>query len=82
MAARTGTELGMFPPQAFWECVLVSIQRYEYTQDRLRKRISDLETEIELLKSEYEKKSSAAMVSEIMLCLIVFVIGYAAGSLL
>jgi hypothetical protein len=60
----------------------VSIQRYEYTQDRLRKRISDLETEIELLKLEYEKKSSAAMVSEIMLCLIVFVIGYAAGSLL
>ena len=60
----------------------MSIQRYEYTQDRLRKRISDLETEIELLKSEYEKKSSAAMVAEIMLCLIVFVIGYAAGSLL
>ena len=52
---------------------------YEYTQDRLNREILDLKFEIDQMKMENEKQMDVMFVVEILLCLVVFIAGYALG---
>ena len=54
----------------------------EYSQDRLRAEIRQLKEQIFEMELEQDKKRSAAMVAEIMLCLITFILGYAIGAMI
>lgn len=74
METRTAAELGVFPPQAFWECVLV--REMEYTQDRLRHEIALLKSQLEEMEREWDKQRTATMVAEILLCMFAFIAGY------
>ena len=52
---------------------------YEYAQDRLNREILDLKFEIDQMKMESEKQMDVMFVVEILLCLVVFIAGYALG---
>ena len=52
---------------------------YEYAQDRLNREILDLKFEIDQMKMENEKQMDVMFVVEILLCLVVFIAGYALG---
>lgn len=54
----------------------------EYSQDRLRAEIRQLKEQIFEMELEQDRKRSAAMVAEIMLCLITFILGYAIGAMI
>ena len=62
-----------------WEGLLV---KFEYTQDRLRHEIVVLQGQIEDMKRECDRQRTATMVAEIILCVITFFVGYAAGKML
>ena len=78
MGERATAELGVQPPQN-WRVLLVNKYQYEYTQDRLNREILDLKFEIDQMKMENEKQLDAMFVVEIVLCLVVFIAGYALG---
>lgn len=52
---------------------------YEYAQDRLNREILDLKFEIDQMKMENEKQMDVMFVVEILLCVVVFIAGYALG---
>ena len=83
MGAGTVTELGVLA-QTSRRALLVSINKYEYEykQDRLNKEILDLKFEIDQMKLEGQKQLDAMFVVEIVLCIVVFLAGYATGKLL
>jgi hypothetical protein len=83
MGACTAAELGVLA-QTSWRALLVSINKYEYEykQDRLNKEILDLKFEIDQMKLENQKQLDAMFVVEIVLCIVVFLAGYATGKLL
>ena len=83
MGAGTAAELGVLA-QTSWRALLVSINKYEYEykQDRLNKEILDLKFEIDQIKLEGQKQLDAMFVVEIVLCIVVFLAGYATGKLL
>lgn len=78
MATCTAAELGVQPSQN-WRELLVNKYEYEYAQDRLNREILDLKFEIDQMKLENEKQLDAMFVVEIVLCLVVFIAGYALG---
>ena len=78
MGERATAELGVQPPQN-WRELLVNKYEYEYAQDRLNREILDLKFEIDQMKMENEKQLDAMFVVEIVLCLVVFIAGYALG---
>jgi len=78
VATCTAAELGVQSPQN-WRELLVNKYEYEYAQDRLNREILDLKFEIDQMKLENEKQLDAMFVVEIVLCLVVFIAGYALG---
>ena len=58
---------------------MINKYQYEYTQDRLNREILDLKFEIDQMKMENEKQMDVMFVVEILLCLVVFIAGYALG---
>ena len=76
MASRTPAELAVLKGR---EGFLV---KFEYTQDRLRHEIVVLQGRIEDMQRECDKQRTATMVAEIILCVVAFAAGYAAGVLL
>jgi len=78
VATCTTAELGVQPPQN-WRELLVNKYEYEYAQDRLNREILDLKFEIDQMKMENEKQMDVMFVVEILLCVVVFIAGYALG---
>lgn len=78
MGERATAKLGVQSPQN-WRELLVNKYEYEYAQDRLNREILDLKFEIDQMKLENEKQLDAMFVVEIVLCLVVFIAGYALG---
>jgi hypothetical protein len=78
MGERATAELGVQPPKN-WRVLLVNKYEYEYAQDRLNREILDLKFEIDQMKMENEKQMDVMFVVEILLCLVVFIAGYALG---
>jgi hypothetical protein len=71
-------------PMLAWQADRLQVWRLlvmEYSQDRLRAEIRQLKEKIFEMELEQDKKRSAAMVAEIMLCLITFILGYAIGAM-
>lgn len=58
------------------------MNRMEYTQDKLRKEIADLKFEISQMELEQDKQNAATLVAEILLCLVMFISGFALGRFL
>ena len=79
MGERATAELGVQPPQNWRVLLVINKYQYEYTQDRLNREILDLKFEIDQMKLENEKQLDAMFVVEIVLCLVVFIAGYALG---
>jgi hypothetical protein len=80
MGKRTATQL----PMLAWQADRLQVWRLlvmEYSQDRLRAEIRQLKEQIFEMELEQDRKRSAAMVAEIMLCLITFILGYAIGAM-
>ena len=78
MGERATAELGVQPPQS-WRALLVSINKYEYSQDRLRREIADLKFELDQMQLDHQRQRNAAMVAEVIICITVFMAGYAMG---
>ena len=48
----------------------------EYTQDRLRHEIKQLQKEIEDLKSQTREYEKMTLIAEVILCIVAFVAGF------
>ena len=79
MGERATAELGVQPPKNWRVLLVINKYQYEYTQDRLNREILDLKFEIDQMKMENEKQMDVMFVVEILLCLVVFIAGYALG---
>lgn len=55
------------------------MRQMEYTQDRLRKEIRDLEIELEKLKARHARERDSAIVAETIICIVMFFLGYVIG---
>lgn len=79
MGERATTELGVQPPKSWRELLVINKYQYEYAQDRLNREILDLKFEIDQMRLERQKQSDSMLVVEIVLCIVVFMAGYAMG---
>lgn len=60
----------------------MNIKKHEYSQDRLNREIATLKFELDRMQMEHDKQRSAALVAEIVICIIMFFGGFVVGKFL